>query len=695
QPQQQPVVPLQQPQQPLQPGGNSLSVSAVPPAAGTGAGMGVSSLQQSQQQPAVPLQQPQQSLQPAGNSLSVSAVPPVTGTGAGMGVSSLQQSQQQPAVPVAAHSTGGAAGSSPEPTPADVINVLREKLLLEKADAYVRNLEQQREEEERLSREREERLLFYKQGEMVALLTRLRQEDHEMLEAMYETITHKEEVVGAPHISHPIIYQQQQQQKQETSSRPSTTMHTSGSQNVPLFPPGVMAAYSADVSKVPPSQSELKESQQQEQRQSIYSIPPPLQTPSAVPSSLLSQAQKETVTVKGQEQQPQPLPPPPVINRPTPLQPPSTTTPPISQVRSEEPKRDVSVSVNTVDSPWDATDGSMKAWVDRHFGSTLDPQHRALLHHVLLSREAEMRRVLAAESQCKQLETQLNALKRPDVSRTETDGKDPISMSPRQHEQENELTRALALLYAKEEELKAVRKIQREQEAKLEEVTRSWRPPTVQISGVSTSREKQLQEEEEERRWRQRYQSIEQQHRFSVQRLEELQAYIEQLRSSAQQAVMNVASSSSSAANLQPRSTGTTTVWMSSVSGSAPTCCMEERTPFNSVSLGQTSSGMQNFTSLSNQKTGDMFTSVPEQQKVSFGIPNNTPLPVMSGVNNSSAVPPTAASGGNSDSVDRATALQQLRSELEAECGRFADETQRWHKYVENQNERFSNLRKR
>ncbi|KAH9600578.1 hypothetical protein LSM04_001767 [Trypanosoma melophagium] len=686
---QQSAVPIQQPAQPV---GNSLSVSAVPLAATGAAGIGTTTIHDGSQQSAVPIQQP---AQPVGNSLSVSAVPPAATGAAGMGTASTQQPGA--AAAAAAYSSGGTAVSSAEPTPADVINALREKLLLEKADAYVRNLEHQKEEEERLSREREDRLLLYKQGEMAALLTRLRQDDHEVLEAMYETITQRVEV-GGPYVSTPVVHQreqkQQEQQQQGNYSRPSTTIHTTVSQplpsspNVSLFPPGVMAAYNTSVSNVAPPQKE----QEEQQTQSIYSIPPSLQAPSAVTS--LSQPQNETATQRVQEQQPQPLPPPPVINRPTPLPPPFTTAPPVSsQVISEEQrtlhpqqeqKRDVSVSVNTVDSPWDAADGTMKAWVDRHFGSTLDPQHRALLHHVLLSREAEMRRVLAAESQCKQLETQLNALRKPDLSTTATDGKNSISTGQRQHEQESELARALTLLYAKEEELKAVRKLQREQEAKLEEVTRSWRPQTVHTSGDSISRDKQLREEEE-RRWRLRYQSIEQQHRFSVQRLEELQAYIEQLRRSAQQAVMNVASST---ANFQPRSADTTTVWMSSVSGSAPTCCMEEKTPYSSVSPGPPPSGMQNFTSLSNQRTGGVLTSAPQQQNVTLGIPNHIQTPMTSGVNNSSL--PNANSGG----VDRATVLQQLRSELEVECGRFADETERWHKYVENQNERFSKLRK-
>ncbi|ESL09826.1 hypothetical protein TRSC58_02449 [Trypanosoma rangeli SC58] len=511
---------------------------------------------------------------------------------------------------------------SPEPTSTDVINALREKLLLEKADAYVRGLERQ--QEERLAQE-DERQRSKENAHILELFVRLCQDDRELLEAMYESSMHSAETsppspafVGQSPSPPP-------QEGIETTTPPQPKS--------PPLPEEVMTAYKVGAENM---------------------VPP------------VSQPQP---TVPTQVELPPPLPPPPVVSTapPTP-QISAATALPTPQLRHVPPEAPPLISTAV---PWGAADGTMKAWVDQHFGSSLDPQHRALLQHVLLSREAEIRRVAAAESQCKKLEAQ-----RVDATNSGV----PLAAEERartnlnQWEQEHniELTRAHDQLYTKEEELMALRKAQEEQKAKLNELTRSMQSHSVMLGGVGAGEEK-----DELRRWKMRCDAVEQQHRFSVQRLEELQAYIEQLRNGAQQAVMNVTSSGATA---QPVPSHTTTVPLSSVNASSPQSHSETVTPYEGVSFGKPPT-VPSY-SASPQMAGGAFAAAPTRREYPATGASSSPQP------RSDAVGPSTAS------MERAEALKQLREEMDVECSRFAHETQRWQEYVKHQEERWLQLRR-
>ncbi|KEG14473.1 hypothetical protein DQ04_00451120 [Trypanosoma grayi] len=552
------------------------------------------------------------------------------------------------AAPGASTATGG--GPSAEPTPADVINALREKLLLEKADAYVRGLEQRQQEEERLSREQEEQLRSHQEDEIVSLLFRLRQDDHEMLEAMFDTITQRDENEAPPPLPPP----------------PATQ------DTAPPFPAGVMAAYTMGIEKAAQPLSQPKqeppmqpEHQQQQPPPPSFTVPP---LPQAAPAPVAPA--------------PPPLPPLPTFTVP-PL--PQAVPAPVAQApAAPAPLPPPSSTSRAV--PWDSTSVTMKAWVDEHFGSTLDPQHRALLQHVLLSREAEVRRGAAAESQCKELEARLSAAK-ASGPQTAGDGTVRPDFSQLQQQQrESELTKALTLLHAKEEELKAVRKMQQEQERKVAELTQSLLPQPLRRPGAGG-----LEEENEElRRWKVRCETTEQQHRFSVQRLAELQAYIEQLRSGAQQAVRDVVSSNA-AAHTVP--IDATTVRLSSLSGSRPTCCWEGATPHSSVSGARfLPEGNGPSQQLPPPLSPPLRQHVTASNTPVAAVPSQGPL---TGLPEAARHPLASLAPAAGDSAYRAEALRQLREELETECGRFADESQRWHQYVRNQEERWTQLHQR
>ncbi|RNF05029.1 hypothetical protein TraAM80_04798 [Trypanosoma rangeli] len=510
---------------------------------------------------------------------------------------------------------------SPEPTSTDVINALREKLLLEKADAYVRGLERQ--QEERLAQE-DERQRSKNYAHVLELFARLCQEDRELLEAMYESSMHP--VEASP--PSPAFVGQSPSSPQEGMGTTTPSQPKS-----PPLPEEVMAAYKVGAGNMVPSVSQ----------------PQP--------------------TVPTQVELPPPLPPPPVVVTapPTP-QISAATALPTPQSRHVPPEAPPLISTAV---PWGAADGTMKAWVDQHFGSSLDPQHRALLQHVLLSREAEIRRVAAAESQCKKLEAQrvdaTNSgvpLGAEECART--------NLNQWQQEHNIELTRAHDQLHAREEELIALRKAQEEQKAKLDELTRSMQSHSVLLGGVSAG-----EETDELRRWKMRCDAVEQQHRFSVQRLEELQAYIEQLRNGAQKAVMNVASSGATA---QPVPSDTTTVPLSSVNASPPQSYSETVTPYESVSFGKPPT-VPSY-SAPPYMAGGAFAAASTRRESPVTGALNSPQP------RSDAVSPSTAS------MERAAALKQLREEMDVECSRFAHETQRWQEYVKHQEERWLQLRR-
>ncbi|RNF26594.1 uncharacterized protein Tco025E_01126 [Trypanosoma conorhini] len=537
-------------------------------------------------------------------------------------------------VPAPAHATASNLQPTPavvssEPTSTEVMNALREKLLLEKADAYVRGMEQQK--EERLAQE-EERQISENYARILELFVRLREDDHELLEAIYENIVPSVESSPPDPAS---VGQRPPPPLQEGMQ------NTIPSQpNLPSFPAGVMAAYKVGTGSTAPS------------------VPQPQPQPQP--------------TVPTQVELPPPLPPPPVVVTapPTP-QASSATTLPVPQLRQEP--LEAAATLTSTGVPWGSADGTMKAWVDKHFGSSLDPQHRALLQHVLLSREAEVRRVAAAEAQCKKLEAQrLDATN----SGVPLAAGEPAGESLNQWKQEKdiELTRALGQLYAREEELMAVRKVQEEQKAKLEVLTRYMQAHSAPLGDVGAPRE----ETEELRRWKMRCDALEQQHRFSVQRLEELQAYIEQLRNGAQQAVMNVFSSGATA---RPVPSDTTTVHLSSVNASRPASYSETVTPYGSASISKP------FTVPSYlappRMTGGVFAAAETRRESPAAGTLSTPQPRSDTVTHSAA------------SIDRAAALKQLREEMDVECSRFANETQRWHEYVKHQEERWSQLHRR
>ncbi|EAN91063.1 hypothetical protein C3747_22g81 [Trypanosoma cruzi] len=555
---------------------------------------------------------------PAATSV-VQPTPNTLSEAAGAAMTSAGTAQTSTPVPAAISVVQPAlAAGTPEPTPADVMNALREKLLLENADAYVRNLEQQR-LEEKLAYEQEEQRASKTHGQILELLVRLRQDDQEMLEAMYENIV---EPVEASFSSPASAVQRLPTPLQRRME------HTIVSQpNLSPFPAEVMTAYKMDTGK------------------KAQSAPQP--KPKA----------------PAQAELPPPLPPPPLVYTVPPSPRVSTATAPaIPQLRHELPEAPPFASKGV---PWGSTEGTMKAWVDKHFGSSLDPQHRALLQHVLLSREAEIRRVAAAESQCKRLEAQILGAKNsvPPLAVEETAR---ANLSQWQQERDRELTQALSLIYAKEEELMAVRKAQEEQKAKLNELTRLLQTHSVQSEVLGAQEEK-----EELRRWKMRCDAIEQQHRFSVQRLEELQAYIEQLRNGAQQAVMNVVSSSAAA---RPLPSDTRGAQLSSVNASRPTCCLETASQHSTVPLAKPSSAPRYFSPP--RMTDGAFAAAAPQRERPAADASNAPQPCLD-----AAPPPTAG-------LDRAAALKQLREEMDLECARFANETQLWHEYLKHQEER-------
>ncbi|EKF39626.1 hypothetical protein MOQ_000142 [Trypanosoma cruzi marinkellei] len=545
---------------------------------------------------------------------------PNTSVGAsGAAMTSAETAQPSTPVPAATSIVQPVpSAGTPEPTPADVMNALREKLLLEKADAYVRNLEQQR-QEERLAYEEEEQRRSKKYGQILELLVRLRQDDQEMLEAMYENIVQPMEASYSSPAS--------AVQSPPTSFQAMMENTTLPEPNLSPFPAEVMNAYKMDTGKKAQS------------------------TPQPKP------------TAPAQAELPPPLPPPPLVYTVPPSPRVSTATaPPVPQLR-HEPLEVPPLASKGV--PWGSAEGTMKAWVDNHFGSSLDPQHRALLQHVLLSREAEIRRVATAESQCKKLEAQIIGAKSsvPPLAVEETAR---ANFGQWQQERDRELTQVLSLIHAKEEELMAVRKAQEEQKAKLNELTRYMQTHSVQSEGLGAQEEK-----EELRRWKMRCDAIEQQHRFSVQRLEELQAYIEQLRNGAQQAVMNVVASSAAG---RPLPSDTRGAQLSSVNASRPTCCLETASQHSTVPLAKPSFGPRYF-SPPQMTDGAFAAAAPQRESPAAGV-SNAPQPCLDPVS-----PPTA-------SLDRAAALKQLREEMDVECARFANETQLWHEYLKHQEEK-------
>ncbi|PWU90608.1 hypothetical protein C4B63_49g124 [Trypanosoma cruzi] len=549
-------------------------------------------------------------VQPTPNTLSEAAG--ATMTSAGTAQTSTPVPADTPVVQPAL------AAGTPEPTPADVMNALREKLLLERADAYVRNLEQQR-LEEKLAYEQEEQRASKTYGQILELLVRLRQDDQEMLEAMYENIV--EPVEASFSSPAPAV------QRLPTPLQRRTEHTILAQPNLSSFPAEVMTAYKMDAGK------------------KAQSAPQP--KPKA----------------PAQAELPPPLPPPPLVYTAPPSPRVSTATAPsIPELRHELPEAPPFASKGV---PWGSAEGTMKAWVDKHFGSSLDPQHRALLQHVLLSREAEIRRVAAAESQCKKLEAQILGAKNfvPPLAVEETAR---ANLSQWQQERDRELNQALSLIYAKEEELMAVRKAQEEQKAKLNELTRLMQTHSVQSEVLGAQEEK-----EELRRWKMRCDAIEQQHRFSVQRLEELQAYIEQLRNGAQQAVMNVVSSSAAA---RPLPSDTRGAQLSSVNASRPTCCLETASQHSTVPLAKPSSAPRYFSPP--RMTDGAFVAAAPQRESPAADASNAPQPCLD-----AAPPPTAG-------LDRAAALKQLREDMDLECARFANETQLWHEYLKHQEER-------
>ncbi|CCD14396.1 unnamed protein product [Trypanosoma congolense IL3000] len=192
--------------------------------------------------------------------------------------------------------------------------------------------------------------------------------------------------------------------------------------------------------------------------------------------------------------------------------------------------------------------------------------------------------------------------------------------------------------------------------------------------------------EEEMQHWKNRCSLIEQQHRVSVQRLSELQAYIEQLRRDAQQAAVKVANSSSAPTPAAPAVSATvplqtnfSSVHMSSIRDAwsngniaTPTCQSDTlsftQPPSSSCCADPSPIGV---------------TSLPAQQAVGKQYGDTGPAPQHVIVPD--ALPNLGVAVTPTSGVDRATALQKLREDLDEECARFVSESERWKKFLQTQ----------
>lgn len=511
-----------------------------------------------------------------------------------------------------------------EPSPTEVINALREKLLLEKADAYVRLLEQQVSGELHTKgrvEEEEAHARSHNQERILSLLSRLHQEDREIMEALYDAVNEK-----------------------ETLEQPRSLVASS----LPVSSPSV----SASASVPPPGQSFGDVSQE-----SMQTSARPVYGKNSFPEEVLAAYEQFSA-------EPSPHPKPPAGMTP----------------------------LTTAGSPQtEVSQGSMRAWVDRYFSDSLDPQHRALLHHVLLSREAEVRRAEAAESQCRKLKSRLCTADAPSLMLTEGSGK-----------HESQKLSVPAVSGGNEEEPK-VPDLRRDGSGiKSSELSCSMPPPApprtenlpsrgndqaVNACGANpsaTSSSSRAVNEEELQRWKSRCDAIEQQHRASVHRLAELQTYIEQLRRDAHQAVVKVATASTVTVPTAPNLPTTTlpqpnesTVQMSSVRdmwspGSGPTRGVSDtlsftQPPSSTCQPHSTVAPLSTFERPSKPATemGPLSGVTPPTSLYPTSVPTTTTVQTSTG--------------------NREAALQMLREELDAECSRFADESRRWQQFVETQ----------
>ncbi|KAG8348977.1 hypothetical protein ERJ75_000141800 [Trypanosoma vivax] len=510
-----------------------------------------------------------------------------------------------------------------ESTPNDFITAMREKLLLERNDAFGRAIEHQTHQGVQTQYVEEQHGMGARsrnQEEILILLARLHRENQEVLDALYDTVTEQEEesmmlpcsvlagerpgsflTAVVPPVSGAAAATPANAEVVSLSPLSAGTL-SSSSQNARQFPAGVMAAYEVEPENaaVPPVQGQT---------------PPPTGTAPAQTASAI-----------------------------------------------------------------DVSDETMKSWVDKHFSTTLDAQHRALLQHVLLSREAEMRRVEAVESQCKELEARLAAVKSAGV--VQPPEVTASAMEPHVRESAaNQPSNTDSCAITAEEVLKT----QMCQQPVLVGVPEGVKP-TQDLVATSNALNAVSANDKSEEAQRKQGPHIESGETFKGDNVSYF-PYVPHL-------ALHDPTSSTTAANepintsVQPRSAPMAakmeTVQLSSIASSQPTYNTQTATPKTSTtSLPQPLLGVQDVWPTASCTAQHLTPGALPQQRCMVAHTGIVEAPPASISNVPSVATVTPVVG-----TEREMALKQLREEMERECVRFAAETKRWHEFIENQGTR-------